>query len=348
MKEDPHIISLKKVLKNKINQFFIDHFSQRKAQFLIDHGEWLCKGNENRFALMLDGNIIGYFAIIPTSINKSDVKCEALWWIDLVINKKYRGLGYQSIIDEYIRNRPEIKLGIPNQSAAKIHTKHKWLVRQNPKVFLYPISPITSLSKKDFFSRYGTILRSSIYILIPFVKFINYRLKNYQIKWSEEVINPSAKIFQDIFLKNLNKKSITTWRDIEFFTYRYMLSPNKNQFRYFLSKKANSISHYCIIRIISKDDDKFIRILDLFGNLDDHERIIDILKNVVKIAINIEAVQITAFNTSKRLNKIYRNCGFLISKKSRFCYYENNLNHFSDQKCGIYFTLGDSDNDDCI
>ena len=45
----------------------------------------------------------------------------------------------------------EIKLGIPNQSAAKIHAKHKWAVRQDPRVFLYPISPITSLSKKDFF-----------------------------------------------------------------------------------------------------------------------------------------------------------------------------------------------------
>ena len=79
------------------------------------------KGNKNRFALIYDGNIIGYFGVIPTSINKLDVKSDALWWIDLVINKKYRGLGYQSIVDEYIRNRPEIKLGFPNQSAAKIH-----------------------------------------------------------------------------------------------------------------------------------------------------------------------------------------------------------------------------------
>ena len=91
----------------------MDHFGRTKAQFLIDQGEWLCKGNKNRFALIYDGNIIGYFGVIPTSINKLDVKSDALWWIDLVINKKYRGLGYQSIVDEYIRNRPEIKLGFP-------------------------------------------------------------------------------------------------------------------------------------------------------------------------------------------------------------------------------------------
>ena len=346
MKDIPHILSLKKVLKNKVNQFFIDNFSQKKAQFLIDHGEWLCKGNENRFALMIDANIIGYFAIIPTSINKLDVKREALWWIDLVINEKYRGLGYQSIIDEYIRNRPGIKLGISNESAAKIHTKHNWLVRDDPRVFLYPISPITSLKKKEFFSKYGIISKASLYILIPLIKFINYWFKKYKIRWAEEVINPSPKIFQDVFLDNLNKKSITTWRDIEFFNYRYLLSPNKNQFRYFISKKDDSISHYCIIRTISKNDEKYIRILDLFGNLDDHERINDIINNIVKVAIDIKAIQITAFSTSKRLNKVYRNCGFLISKKSRFCFYDNSINHSSEKKTNIYFTLGDSDNDD--
>ena len=346
MKDIPHILSLDKVLKNKADQFFMDHFSRAKAQFLIDQGEWLCKGNENRFALISDGNIIGYFGVIPTSINKLDVKSDALWWIDLVINKKYRGLGYQSIVDQYIRNRPGIKLGIPNKFAAKIHTKHKWSVRQDPRIFLYPISPINSLSKKDFFSKYGIISRSLIYILIPLIKFINYWLKKYQIKWSEEIINPSPKIFQDVFFDNFDKKVITTWRDIEFFNYRYLLSPNKNQFRYFISKKADSVSHYCIIRTILKSDEKYIRILDLFGNLDDHERIVDILNNVVKVAIDMKAVQITAFSTSKRLSKVYRKCGFLISKKSRFCYYDNNLKHSSELKSNIYFTLGDSDNDD--
>ncbi len=346
MKDIPHILSLKKVSKNKVNQFFMDHFGRTKAQFLIDQGEWLCKGNKNRFALIYDGNIIGYFGVIPTSINKLDVKSDALWWIDLVINKKYRGLGYQSIVDEYIRNRPEIKLGFPNQSAAKIHSKHNWSVRQDPRVFLYPISPITSLSKKDFFSKYGTISRSLIYILIPLIKFINYQLKKYQIKWSKEVINPSPKIFQDVFFDNLDQKVITTWRDIEFFNYRYLLSPNKNQFRYFISKKADSISHYCIIRTISKNDEKYIRILDLFGNLNDQKRIIDILINVVKVAIDIKAVQITAFSTSKQLNKVYRSCGFLISKKSRFCYYDDSFNNSNRLKSNIYFTLGDSDNDD--
>ena len=62
---------------------------------------------------------------------------------------------------------------------------------------------------------------------------------------------------------------------------------------------------------------------------------------------NTGFAEITAFNTSKRLNKVYRQCGFMISTKSRFCYYENNLNHFNQINNRIYFTLGDSDNDDC-
>ena len=342
----PHIIPINKVLKSKVNQFFIDHFSQRKAKFLIDHGEWHSRGNENRFAMLLDDKIIGYFGIIPASINKYNVKSEALWWIDLVINKKYRGLGYQSMIDEYVRNRPEIKLGIPNQSAAKIHTKHKWSVKKDPRVFLFPINPKISLLSKKEYSKYGILLRIFISVISPVVKFILHFIKKYQVKWTVEIVDPSPNLLQDIFYLNKDSRHITTWRDTDYLNHRYLKSPKKNELRYFVCKKNNTISHYCIIRTISKNGNKIIRILDLYGNFHDIECIADLLKAVIKEAYNINAIQITALNCSKKLNKVYRRCGFIISRRSMFCYYENDLSHLNHRNNEIYFTLGDSDNDD--
>ena len=82
------------------------------------------------------------------------------------------------------------------------------------------------------------------------------------------------------------------------------------------------------------------------GNFNDIKCIVDLLKAVIKEADNINAIQITALNCSKRLNKVYRRCGFIISKRSLFCHYENDQGHLNQRYNEIYFTLGDSDNDD--
>tara|TARA_X000001036_G_C20117025_1_gene577712 strand:- start:169 stop:468 length:300 start_codon:yes stop_codon:yes gene_type:complete len=91
---------------------------------------------------------------------------------------------------------------------------------------------------------------------------------------------------------------------------------------------------------------KMLRILDIYGDLNDSVTLTDLLKLVIKNALNDSISQITVLSTSNRMNKIYRHCGFIISSASRFCCYDNRQKNIQDFNDKIYLTLGDSDNDD--
>ena len=68
-----------------------DQFGLKKAKFIIKNGEWLHKGNENRYVLLLDTKIIGYFGFIPTKLIVNDEQINGIWWTDLIISNEYRG-----------------------------------------------------------------------------------------------------------------------------------------------------------------------------------------------------------------------------------------------------------------
>ena len=67
----------------------------------------------------------------------------------------------------------------------------------------------------------------------------------------------------------------------------------------------------------------------------------DIVKEAQKDAI----CQITSLVTIPTLIPIYYKCGFILSAKSRFCWYSNEPNIKSKFNGAVYWTLGDSDND---
>ena len=152
-------------------------FEPLKARFLIKHGEWLHKGNGNRFVLVLNDEIIGYSGIIPTQVYINGVTKPAIWWIDLIISREFRKVGYQTIFDEFITKRPETKLGFPNKIAASIHAKHGWKIYNKIKVFKFPLKQnhIPELNK------YGSFFPKLIYLIISFKlrRVINGSIKGF-------------------------------------------------------------------------------------------------------------------------------------------------------------------------
>ena len=112
---------------------------------------------------------------------------------------------------------------------------------------------------------------------------INFIIR-YDVKWSRKIYKPGPMLFANIFSENITKDIITTWRDLDFFKWRYFSCPNKDQFDFYVSERSGKISHYCITRKVVLKGGKILRILDLYGNLDDTERIKDILMLIVKEA----------------------------------------------------------------
>ena len=93
----PTLHTISELSIDDVNSFLLEEFPSDKAQFLINHGDWLHKGNENRFALELGGKIIGYFGIIPTKVIWKGEKKEAFWWIDLIISKSGEEKGIKRL-----------------------------------------------------------------------------------------------------------------------------------------------------------------------------------------------------------------------------------------------------------
>ena len=53
----------------------------------------------------------------------------------------FRGRGIQSLLDQEVRKRYPLLLGFPNRTAAAIHRRHGWGVREDGRVYLLPLRP---------------------------------------------------------------------------------------------------------------------------------------------------------------------------------------------------------------
>lgn len=333
----PTLHTISELSIDDVNSFLLEEFPSDKAQFLINHGDWLHKGNENRFALELGGKIIGYFGIIPTKVIWKGEKKEAFWWIDLIISKSGRGKGYQTIVDDYIRNRSELKLGFPNKFAAGIHRKHNWKVYNHLKVMLLPIIPSkSSIFKKKKSQTLGKILDNIFGSLIKLGS-------NYSTQYAQKESNPNFKEYADLFNSRI-KSNTTTMRDESFFIWRYDESPFKRDYMYYSSKKRGEPHIILIARKKYFDQGLSIRIIDVIGNINDKKRFIDLVKLVISDSISLGANQITVLETNTKLQFWFLLCGFIIFTKARFCFYPD-LGNENEHPINMSWSFVDSDND---
>ena len=322
--------------KNEIDLFLLNQFPVKKAIFLIKFGSWLHKGDSNRFALVLNNQIIGYYGIIPTIISNKGKLERAIWWNDLIISKEFRGYGYQNIIDDNIRNRPEIKLGFPNKFASKIHKKHGWVIKDSLKVMIFPISP-SLISKK--FSRNKFFSHFISFICKPFLK----NALEYRPRWSSRDLKPKLEYYKNIFYLNRGN-CCTTNRDMNYFKDKYFDSPFFDDYLFYHCKKNERVNIYLICRKIITDKGSFLRIVDLYGSTWDFSAFIDLINLVIKDSINEDLTHITVLESNKKLQGLMFICGFIFFKKARFCYYMNSHADIKNlQKTRWVFA--DSDND---
>ena len=319
-----------------VDTFLLAEFPKRKAKFIIRYGKWLHQGNENRFLLVYNNIIIGYCGIIPTEITGYGKKLKAIWWVDLIISKKYRGYGYQNILDDYIRNRPEIKLGFPNKNAAKIHRLHKWNVRSDSKIMMLPIKLI---EPKNSYLMYVPLQAFIRFIFLPII----YHKSNYKPKWSKKDKSPDYKDYEKIF-SSFNKNMLTTNRDEKYFINRYFDCPYKREYNFFKCNKNKNTKIYLITRKVKTRNGLIVKIVDLFGSIWDLSAVKDIINMVIADSINSSAKKITIIESNKKLQRMLILLGFFMFKKARFCFYETGPSKIN-YKSPLRWVIADSDND---
>ena len=312
----PQIISILDLNTEDVATFLTKEYPKNKGSFILRHGEWLHQGNENRFFLVVNKKIIGYCGIIPTTIVRNKKKIKAIWWTDLIITKKFRGNGYQTIFDNYIRNRPEIKLGFPNKNAAQIHKSHGWEVRNDLKIMLFIIEPrnflLSRIKKLEFLFR-----------IIDYLLFLilNHKAR-YKSKWSIKKTNLNLKKYIEI-CSHAQEDILTTFRDGKYFINRYVNSPFSNQYDFYHCEKSENVKAFLIARRVQNKKGLIVRIVDLFGSIWDRETVKDLINTLIQDSIKKNVSQIEILESDPKLQKILILSGFILFKNARFCSYDN-------------------------
>lgn len=322
-------------------------YSETKAEFILEHGAWLHRGNRHRFVLLHNGIVAGYCAVIPARIRLNGAARDAIWWVDLVIDPAYRGKGLQTRFDDTIRAMTDLKLGFPNALAAKIHRKHQWGVHENGLTLLAPLHPIKLKSIVQTRGAKRFILRMSAIAMTPYVSFMRSRLCREMTSSVSIWDNPDSDEAARVFYTSHKSPSVTTMRDQEFFNWRYIEAPYARELTWYRYESKENGSVVFITRLFDIGKITVTRVLDVFGDIYNEAAIYYGLIRIYQDSVKRGSSQITIMATLPHLQKAAKRCGFSLSSLSRFCWHSESsetMEAFRSQP--LHWVLGDSDNDE--
>lgn len=216
-------------LEDLLYKFYPIH----KADFLKQHGNWQHRGKENRLILTQNGKLVGYCAVIPTKVQMIDKIVPVVWWVDLFLLDNFRGQGLQTYFDKKVRDLSETLLGIPNKLAAQIHKKHNWGVREDFGVYLLPLKvyKIPAIQRQKGLK--GLLIKTLAVIVNPLTRGYIH-LKNSSVSNAWIIEEPNLSQLVDLFEEEMTGW-ITTYRDKEYISWRYLNSPHHQQYTFFAS-----------------------------------------------------------------------------------------------------------------
>lgn len=339
------LLDASQIEENDLDVFLGKVYTPDHCKFLRDNGAWWHQANSNRLVILVDRNIAGYCSLIPSRIWVGGSVQPALWWVDLIIKPEYRGQGLQSLFDQHVRGLASLMLGFPNEIAGRIHQKHGWGVREDDRMMLLPLIPSKVRMVRTAEGMRGGLVRAGAYMLDPFVKAWKRWLAAQPTDLIEHLSLVDGNILASIFRNNVSTDVNTTWRDEGYFKWRYQNAPEPGEYSCFIAS-THTPTHYLIARHVSRNDGfTGTRILDLFGNVQNHATIKNLLISAIKDAIAHGSSQITLMASDPNIRHAAHQLGFIISRKFGFCWWSEKRDLMDAFEKNNYWTLGDSDND---
>lgn len=340
---EPRLLSVAQVDRDALHRFLERFFGPVKAEFLHRHGDWWHRGQENRTVLEVDGEIAGYNAVIPTRCQVAGRTVDAVWWMDLVIAPEFRGRRLQSLLDEDVRSRAPLLLGFPNELAARIHRKHGWGVREDLRTLLLPLDPRALGAVRRARGARGALLRTAAAALVPATALWRRRLGIRRPGKAWQLAEPSARTLGAVAA--LGPRGTVSWsRSEEDLAWRYLDCPYREELRFLFAGEA---SRPRLALVLRRRPTGAVRLLDVFGDLEDGAALDDLLKLAVASSAGTGATQMVALAAAPPLAAALRRRGFVLSSTARFCWWSGDGAIMEAIARGpFHWCLGDSDNDE--
>lgn len=321
--QDYHIDLISNVKKEDLDEFYNIAFQDRN-KILINNWKWIYRsGYLNYEPILLLNNkkkIIGQAALIPTKISYKDILYPAVWFVDFVILKEFRGRGLgEFLTKEWMKICPN-QITYCNNSSLKIFKKLGWQSNKVSKRIGLPI---------NYFK------------FIPIIKKYNFTvLEKFFLRKKENKLNTIPLISPKLLIEEQNKiinfflskkvisnDNLQILRDEDWFVWRFFDCPYNKNIYYFEYEnnftivhifKKNNIKRLNILYFFcsdsSKEDYLFLIIykwaltnsIDLLWANSSDQNFINKLKEFFKV-ISVKPLTFASYSSDELINKALKN-----------------------------------------
>ena len=334
--QDYHIDLISNVKKEELHEFYNIAFQDRN-KILINNWKWIYRsGYLNYEPILLLNNkkkIIGQAALIPAKISYKDIIYPAVWFVDFVILKEFRGKGLGGYLTkEWMKICPN-QITYCNDSSLKIFKKLGWQDSKTSKRIAVPV---------NYFK------------FIPIIKKYNFTiLEKFFLRKKENKLNKIPLISPKLLIKDKNKiinlflsKKVTSndnlqiLRDEDWFVWRFFDCPYNKNIYYFEYE-----NNFTIVHIFKTNNIKRLNILYFFCSDSSKEDYLFLI--IYKWAL-INSIDLLWANSNDQnfINKLKEFFKVILVKPLTFASYSSNELINKTLKKGISnIYAADSDND---
>jgi hypothetical protein len=321
--EDYNIDLISNVKKEDLDKFYNIAFKDRN-KILINNWKWIYRsGYLNYEPILLLNNkkkIIGQAALIPVKITFKNILYPAVWFVDFVILKEFRGKGLgEFLTKEWMKICPN-QITYCNNSSLKIFKKLGWQSNDVSKRIGLPINYFKFI---PIIKKYSFTLLEKI-----FLKTKESKLNTIPLISPKLLIDDKNKII-NFFLnkKIIHDGNLQILRDEDWFVWRFFDNPFNKNIYYFeyennfiivhifktdSIKKLNILYFFCLDS--SKEDYLFLIIykwaltnsIDLLWANSSNEIFINKLKEFFKV-LSIKPLTFASYSTTELINKTLKN-----------------------------------------
>ncbi len=331
------------------NRFLEQVYLPEKSRFLIEHGLWWYRGDFHRFVTITEeGQVVGHSAIIPTTCVLDGKPQPSAWWVDLIVDPDFRGQGLQTLLDQAVRESGDLKFAFPARDlSGKMFKKHGWWMREDCDhlTLLFTLMALPRIRLAQ--SLKGRLARLAARLITPISASFRWSLSRYTPKTARAIPNPEADLLAQVFFRyQAQGQRITSWRDADYIQWRFLDAPYRAQLTFYLAGPVDAPTHVLITRLVDVRGVRTVRILDLFGDLEDEARLRDILRLAVRDAARQHAEQIVAISSVPMLTAVSRSLGFRMRRALQFCWHSPHevlMKQFGERD--YHWTYADSDVD---
>ena len=334
--QDYNIEQISKVKKEKLDEFYNIVF-QKRNKILINNWKWIYRfGYLNYEPILLLNNkkkIVGQAALIPTKISYKDILYPAVWFVDFVILKEFRGKGLgEFLTKEWMKICPN-QITYCNNNSLKIFKKHGWESNKTSKRIALPINYLKFI---PIIKKYNFVLLEKIFLRKKKSKLNTIPLI------SPKLLTEDKNKIMNFFLdkKIISDENLKILRDGDWFVWRFFDNPFNSNIYYFEYE-----NNFTIVHIFKTNNIKRLNILYFFCSDTSKE---DYLFLIIYKWVLTNSIDLIWANSSDEnlVNKLKESFKTLSIKSLTFASYTSNELIKKKLKNGISnIYAADSDND---